>query len=435
MDFLFQKRDAKILGYLRIIIGSWLFVDWFGMMIIGYVDEAYISSQFNFTFIGFDWVRPLPAFGMYLVFSIGALMAVFITLGIFYRWALAIFFFLQLYVFMLDVVYTLNKFYLFLILVAVLFVVPAHRSLSLLVKWQPIKKLTSVSSWQVLVFQFMLLMIYFYSGLSKLTTDWIQMHEPLHTFLKYKWPFSILNDASFDKVVALMSYGGLTFDLTVWFWLTNRKTRWFANIWQTSFHSINFLFLGVGSLSIYMSLLTWLMFPPEALLKRLKIKNKKGHHPALAQNKRRVTIAIGIVAIVMLLIPHRHFLIDNNVNWTEKGHRFSWRLMTRTKSGSSSYFKITDNKTKEVWGVEPADYLTRRQYRKMSAETDLVIQFAHWLEDQWLVKGHSDVKVSAIVNTRLNSRPAILLIDPELDLTKVERTIWSDEVSTKGPFQ
>ena len=67
----------------------------------------------------------------------------------------------------------------------------------------------------------------------------------------------------------------------------------------------------------------------------------------------------------------------------------------------------------------------------MSAETDLVIVFAHWLEKEWKAKGYEDLKITAVVSTKLNGRTAQLLIDPNLDLTEVERTIWRDEVSTE----
>jgi hypothetical protein len=37
--------------------------------------------------------------------------------------------------------------------------------------------------------------------------------------------------------------------------------------------------------------------------------------------------------ILQLGLPFRHFLIPGDANWTEEGHRFSWRMMLRSKVG------------------------------------------------------------------------------------------------------
>jgi len=105
--------------------------------------------------------------------------------------------------------------------------------------------------------------------------------------------------------------------------------------------------------------------------------------------------------------------------------------MTRTKSGSNSRFTVIDNVAGQEWDINPRQYLTGRQYRKMSAETDLVISFAHYLQDLWRAKGFEDVTIKAQINTKLNGRERQLLIEPELDLTRVKRTFLKDEISTK----
>lgn len=51
----------------------------------------------------------------------------------------------------------------------------------------------------------------------------------------------------------------------------------------------------------------------------------------------------------------------------------------------------------------------------MSAETDLVLVFAHYLASEWKEKGYDGVIVTAKVMAKLNGRNRNFLVDPNLD--------------------
>jgi len=55
-------------------------------------------------------------------------------------------------------------------------------------------------------------------------------------------------------------------------------------------------------------------------------------------------VVIGVYIISQIVLPSRHWLIEDHVLWSEEGHRLSWRMMLRTKSGSS-HFTILDKAT------------------------------------------------------------------------------------------
>lgn len=55
----------------------------------------------------------------------------------------------------------------------------------------------------------------------------------------------------------------------------------------------------------------------------------------------------------------------------------------------------------------------------MLTRTDLIHDFAGWLEDRWADDGHGDVAVYARIEKSLNGRPAQTYIDPTVDLTSV----------------
>lgn len=48
--------------------------------------------------------------------------------------------------------------------------------------------------------------------------------------------------------------------------------------------------------------------------------------------------------ILQIALPLRHWFIKGDVLWTEEGHRLSWRMMLRSRSGFTN-FKIYNKKT------------------------------------------------------------------------------------------
>ena len=59
----------------------------------------------------------------------------------------------------------------------------------------------------------------------------------------------------------------------------------------------------------------------------------------------------------------------------------------------------------------------------MWARPNLLVQFAHALEDKLLDTGGADVQIYAHVTMSMNDRHPQVFIDPERDLTEVPR-VW-----------
>jgi hypothetical protein len=135
-----------------------------------------------------------------------------------------------------------------------------------------------------------------------------------------------------------------------------------------------------------------------------------------------VSAAVFIFLAVQVLVPLRHHLYPGNVSWTEEGHRFSWHMKLRNKE-SKFRFAATAPSTGEHWIIDPRTYLTQRQVQKMSTRPDMLLQFCHHVADRHQREGKGDIEVRARVLTSLNNRERQLLIDPEIDLAKVERNL------------
>ena len=128
---------------------------------------------------------------------------------------------------------------------------------------------------------------------------------------------------------------------------------------------------------------------------------------------------LGIWIAIQILVPLRHFLIPGNVHWTEEGHNFSWHMKLRDKE-SVGFFLLTDSATGEEWIVDPIDYLTPKQRRKMTSRPDLIVQFARFLEEQKQLEGYNEIEVRARIIASLNGREFQPIIDPKIDLTEVD---------------
>ena len=80
-------------------------------------------------------------------------------------------------------------------------------------------------------------------------------------------------------------------------------------------------------------------------------------------------------------------------------------------------FRVVDNATGKTWVVYPRERLSAFQHRMLTTQPDMILSYAHYLEDEWSEKGHGDVSVYADSWASLNGRPRQRLIDPEVDLS------------------
>ena len=126
--------------------------------------------------------------------------------------------------------------------------------------------------------------------------------------------------------------------------------------------------------------------------------------------------------IFQVTVPLRHFVYQGRPSWTEEGHRFSWQMKLRDKRGTVS-FSVTDPVTGITSPIDIRQYLDRRQQRKMSTRPDMILQFAHYLADEWRQDLGHEVEVRADVWVSLNGRRPAPLIDPETDLAAVPRDL------------
>ena len=103
------------------------------------------------------------------------------------------------------------------------------------------------------------------------------------------------------------------------------------------------------------------------------------------------------------------------------------------KAGTATFF-VKDGDTGREGSVVNHQFLNTHQEKQMAMQPDLILQFAHYLEDHFKSSGMQDPQIRAEVLVTLNARPAQLLIDPTVDLTEKKDGWGSKEWILKPNF-
>jgi hypothetical protein len=115
----------------------------------GWITDLYVKPAFYFTYPGFEWVRPLGNTSMHLLFALMALLTILVTLGLFYRIAIILFFLTFTYVELIDITNYLNHYYFISLISFLLMFLPANRYFALDVYLNPTIRQEFVPRWMV----------------------------------------------------------------------------------------------------------------------------------------------------------------------------------------------------------------------------------------------------------------------------------------------
>ena len=158
---LFKNIDNSPLIVFRIFFGFLVACESFGAIATGWVKRVLIDPEFTFSFIGFEWLQPLPGNGMYYYFITMGILGLLVMLG--YRYRLAIIAFTLLWAgvyFMQKTAYN-NHYYLLLIISFYLIFLPANRYASLDVRLKKVKETLTMPYWISLLFIVQIAILYF----------------------------------------------------------------------------------------------------------------------------------------------------------------------------------------------------------------------------------------------------------------------------------
>ncbi len=435
-SFLNRPVDIAPLALFRILMGLLMAAEGWGAILTGWVRQNYVDPEFSFNFIGFDFLQVIVGPQAYVLYFLLGVAGIGIALGYRYRLSVAIYTFIWAVVYFGQKTSYNNHYYLLLLMCILLWMVPAHRYTSLDVRHGRVAEALAVPYWSKWIFKILLLIVYVYAAIAKLYPDWLD-GTTVGIFLSGKSHLPLLGPLSGEKwLIMLIAYGGIAFDFLVVPALWYRPTRKYAFIISIGFHIFNSVVFHIGIFP-YMMLICTVLYFDQATMRYLFFRKAMvwsgvpaDYNPAdflylfglrgRAVQGLHTAFLYGFIAL-MLILPLRPFYYPGSPHWSEEGHRLSWHMMLRSKSGYARFY-IKDAEGKLIERVLPEKRLSAKMARSMATRPDMIWQYAQRLHDEYSEGGTKEIAVHVKSQVSLNGRPHRPMIDPDVNLAVAE---WS----------
>ena len=427
LERLFAPVDIAPLVWFRILFGgliAWEVVRYFQL---GRIDEGFVAPSFHFHYYGFDWVAPWPGSWMRLHFAATGILAAAVALGAAYRVTAPLLFIAFTYIFLIDQAFYLNHFYLVCLFAGLLILVPAHRACSIDAWRRPQFRSATAPAWAIALLQAQIGIVYFMGGVAKINGDWLS-GEPMRMWLMERPALPLIGPyVTTAWAPYAFSYGGLAVDLALPVLLLWRRTRWFGLIVAALFHLANSRLFSIGIFPPLALGATLTLFAADLLPRPFAVlwaAVDAEPRPAPRSAWRRL-VAVGLMVawcVVQVLVPLRHLAYPGNPEWTEEGHRFSWRMKLRDKDGHLRLL-ARNPISGDGWEIDVSSYLTAGQIDEAATRPDMILQLAHHVSAEWAAVHGAPLEIYADAWASLNGRRRQVLIDPAVNLAAEPRSL------------
>ena len=415
----FKHIDNSPLIVFRIIFGFLCFLESVGAIFTGWIKRTLIDPEFTFNFIGFEFLQPLPDNWMYVYYAVMGVFGFCIMLGYKYRFSAIMFTLMWSVTYFMQKASYNNHYYLLILLSAIMVFQPANRYASLDVKQNEHLKRLSMPRWCSLLFIVQMFIVYTYASIAKLYPDWLDL-TVAENLMSAKKHYYIVGDLLQTKVMHyVVGYGGILYDGLIIPLLLFKPTRKWAFIASIFFHLFNSIVFQVGIFP-YLALGFSVFFFEPQVIQKLFLKKKPFYNSAeviLPKNYKPFLVIAMVYFIVQIGLPLRHHFIQDNVLWTEEGHRLSWRMMLRSKKGTVKYI-VVNKATKKTTIIKLKDYLSIKQRRNASTKPDVMWQFAQRLKQEYAAKD-KDVAVYVDCRVSVNGRSFRQFTDKTIDIASL----------------
>ena len=233
---LFTKVDNSQLLIFRVFFGILIALEGYGAIATGWVKETLIDPKFTFSFIGFEWLQPLPGNGMYFYFFIMGTLGIFIAFGFKYRFSIITFTVMWFAVYLMQKSSYNNHYYLLALISFFMCFFPANRDYSIDARRNSLIQSNSMYSYVKWIVILQLILVYTYAAIAKLYGDWLDFGI-IEILMKNKITYpligSVLQETWVHKTVGIT---GIVFDALIVPALLWKPTRKVAFIISIVFH-------------------------------------------------------------------------------------------------------------------------------------------------------------------------------------------------------
>jgi len=270
-----KKSNSAPLAVFRIGFGLLMCYSIIRFWLKGWIETLYIQPSFHFSYYGFDWVKPLDNY-TYMLFFICGLSAFLVAIGFKYRLSILLFFLSFTYIELMDKTTYLNHYYFISILSFLMLFIPANATFSIdnLIRGKDYQK---VPTWTIDSLKLLLSVVYIFSGLAKLNSDWLIKAMPLKIWLPSKFDLPLIgqNLMQLEWVHYAMSWGGMFYDLLIPFLLLYKRTRLFGFVLVVFFHIFTRVLFPIGMFPYIMIMGSLIFFESKFHIKILKFLKEK----------------------------------------------------------------------------------------------------------------------------------------------------------------
>lgn len=422
--WLFTQIDNSSLIIFRIFFGFLIAAESFGAIATGWIKKTLIEPQFTFNFIGFDFLQPLPGNGMYYYFAIMGCLGLMVMIGYKYFWSMGGFTLMWTAVYLMQKTSYNNHYYLLMLLCFLMLLLPAADYFSIDAKKHPERKKIAMPRWCLLVIIIQLWIVYTYASVAKLYPDWLDYTVAKNLMLGRTY-YPVIGDILQQHWMhVVITYFGILFDLLIIPLLLWRKIRLAAFIFSIFFHLFNSIIFQIGIFP-YLSLAFSVFFFSRERIHSLFMPNKQFYtqkEVVIPPYNKWLLSGFAIWFMMQLILPIRHWFIPGDVLWTEEGHRLSWRMMLRGRSGITNFYVVdTNDPTAKRQLVDLNTYLTKKQIRTVTTKPDAMWQFAQRLKKQYANEG-KDIAVFVASKVSVNGKKYQQFVDPDVDIAN---TAWN----------
>lgn len=409
--------DNSSLILFRIMFGFLFACESFGAIATGWVRENLVDVKFTFNHIYMDFLQVLVGPQMYIYFALMGLASVGVLLGYRYRLSIIVLTLLWAGAYFIQKTSYNNHYYLLLVISLYMCFLPANDYASLDVTSKRTKRRLWMPTWVAYLFIVQISIVYFFGTLAKFYPDWLNgtFTELMYSYANIPAYFKeIFTQKAFSVSIA---YLGIAFDALIIPMLLYKPTRNFGVVASLIFHLFNSITLQIGIFPYFALSFAVFFYSPDTL-RRVFFKSK----PELESvdiNKgknyvKNYSIACMLVLLTsQLLLPVRHYFIASDVLWSDEGHRLSWRMMLRSRSGYTNFI-VEDKQTKEQTRYDLSQVLTSKQQSRLNTP-DMIWQMAQYIKEQYALQG-KEVLVFAQSYVSINNRPYTMFVDSSVDL-------------------
>jgi hypothetical protein len=416
----------------RIAFGALMFISILRFILKGWVSSMYIMPKMFFPYYGFEWVKPLPAWGMYFVFGLMLVSTLAILFGFLYRYSTVLFFVLFTYVELIDKTNYLNHYYFVSLISFLLIFIPAGKAFSLDNRLFKRAELNEVPYFFLFLLQLQMFVVYFFAGVAKLNYDWLVEAMPLKIWLPAYSHYPVIGQfMELEWVAYFFSWFGCAYDLLIGFLLFNKRTVRIAYLLVIIFHMFTAMFFNIGMFPYIMMTITIVFFSEDfhmTILSRLRsVFRYSGTSKAewtIPLNALKYIFAIYF--IFQFALPLRYLLYKGDLFWTEQGYRFSWRVMLMEKAGSAFFYVKEKNSTGEI-EIDNKEHLTYLQEKMMATQPDMMVDYAKYLKDYYTKKGFSEPEVRAQSFVTLNGSGSREFVSKNTELSSQSNSFFSNK--------